>query len=297
MDWVVLSFAAALAFTAYSVIQKRVLDRYVDGAVTFAALSCIPHGLIAGVILLADPPDWFSWPVLAMAMAGTSHAAIQLLSGYAFRREADISRIVPIMDAFPLFVLVMAIVFLGEALTPLKAGAALLVTGGVMVASWHQSLPGARIRLNRSLVVILGAAFAMATYSVLAKAATGQMSIMQMYAVSWMFSIPWLMGTSLLRNPSGLHTALTSRPALVSTGVAQAIILFAFVVALKAFELGPVSLSSAVMSTRPVLLLFWVVASGMSVRAVLDRRTSSSQGRARWASAALVTTGVGAMAF
>ena len=302
MDWVVLSLLAAVAFTAYSLVQKRVLDRYVDGAVTFSALACIPHALIASVILLADPPNWFSWPVLAMAFAGTSHAAIQLLSAHAFRREADISRIVPIMDAFPLFVLVMAIVFLGEALTPLKASAALLVTGGVMAASWHQSLPGARIRhqslpgarirLNRSLVVILGAAFFMATYSVLAKAATGQMSILQMYAVSWMFSAPWLMTTSLWRNPSGLYTALTSRPALISTGLAQAIILFAFVVALKAFELGPVSLSSAIMSTRPVLLLFWVAASGMSVRAVLGRR----EGRSRWVSASLVTAGVGAMA-
>lgn len=296
MDWVVLSFAAAVAFTAYSVIQKRVLDGYVDGAVTFSALACMPHALIAVVILLADPPNWFSWPVLAMALAGTSHAAIQLLSAHAFRREADISRIVPIMDAFPLFVLVMAVVFLGEALTPLKAGAALLVTGGVMVASWHQSLPGARMKLNRTVVVVLGAALAMATYSVLAKSATGQMSILQMYAVSWMFSAPWLMSTSLLRNPSGLHAALTSRPALISTGLAQAIILFAFVVALRAFELGPVSLSSAIMSTRPVLLLFWVVAAGMSVRAVLDRRISLGEGRARWVSASLVTAGVGVMA-
>ena len=292
MDWVVLSFAAAVAFTAYSVIQKRVLDRHVDGAVTFSALACIPHGVLAGVILLADPPNWFSWPVLAMALAGTLHAAIQLLSSYAFRRETDISRIVPIFDAYPLFVLIMAMMLLGEALTPLKASAALLVTVGVVVASWHQSLPGARIRLNRSLLAILGAAFCIALYSVLAKAATGHISILQMYAVSWMFSIPWLMGTSLLRNPSGLHRALTSQPALISTGVAQALILFAFIVSFMAFELGPVSLSTAIMSTRPVLLLFWVAASGMSVRAMLGRR----EGRSRWVSASFVTAGVGAMA-
>lgn len=292
MDWVVLSLASALAFTAYSVIQKRVLDRHVDGAATFAAISCIPHGFVAGVILLLSPPNWFSWPVLAMAVAGTLHAAIQLLSSYAFRREADISRIVPIFDAYPLFVLVMAVMALGESLTPLKAGAALLVTVGVMVASWHQSLPGARIRLNRSLLAILGSALCIALYSVLAKAVVGEMSILQMYAVSWAFSIPCLMGTSLLRNRAGLREALASRPALVSTGVAQAVILFAFMVSFMAFELGPVSLSTAIMSTRPVLLLFWVAASGMSVRAVLGRR----EGRSRWVSASFVTAGVGVMA-
>jgi drug/metabolite transporter (DMT)-like permease len=284
--------ASALAFTAYSVIQKRVLDRHVDGAATFAAISCIPHAFVAGVILLLSPPNWFSWPVLAMAVAGTLHAAIQLLSSYAFRREADISRIVPIFDAYPLFVLVMAVMALGESLTPLKAGAALLVTVGVMVASWHQSLPGARIRLNRSLLAILGSALCIALYSVLAKAVVGEMSILQMYAVSWAFSIPCLMGTSLLRNRAGLREALASRPALVSTGVAQAVILFAFMVSFMAFELGPVSLSTAIMSTRPVLLLFWVAASGMSVRAVLGRR----EGRSRWVSASFVTAGVGVMA-
>ena len=292
MDWVVLSLASAVAFTAYSVIQKRVLDRYVDGAATFAALSCIPHALVASVILITTPPDWFSWPVLAMAVAGTLHAAIQLLSSYAFRREADISRIVPIFDAYPLFVLIMAVVALGESLTPLKAASALLVTVGVMVASWHQSLPGARIRLNRSLLAILGSALCIALYSVLAKAVVGEMSILQMYAVSWAFSIPLLMGNSLLGNRGGLYQALTSRPALISTGVAQAVILFAFMVSFMAFELGPVSLSTAVMSTRPVLLLFWVAASGMSVRAVLGRR----EGRSRWVSASFVTAGVGAMA-
>ncbi|MCY4449436.1 MAG: EamA family transporter [Chloroflexi bacterium] len=292
MDWVVLSLASAVAFTAYSVIQKRVLDRHVDGAVTFAALSCIPHAFIASVILLVAPPDWFSWPVLAMAIAGTLHAAIQLLSSYAFCRESDISRIVPIFDAYPLLVLVMAVVVLGESLTPLKAGAAVLVAFGVMVASWHQSLPGARIKLNRSLLAILGAALAIATYSVLAKAVIGHMSIWQMYAVSWAFSIPWLASMAWFRNRAGIREALASRPALISTGVAQVIILFAFVVSFMAFEQGPVSLSTAIMSTRPVLLLFWVAASGMSVRAVLGKR----EGRSRWVSASMVTAGVGVMA-
>lgn len=287
---------SAVAFTAYSLIQKHALDHHVDSASTFAALACIPHGLVTGVILLASPPDWFSWPVLAMAFAGMLHAAIQLLSGYAFRRESDISRIVPILDAYPLFVLVMAVMLLGEVLTPLKAGAALLVTTGVMIASRHHALPGARIRLNRSLLAVLGAAVAMALYSVLAKAAVGEMSIWQMYAVSWTFSIPWLAGTAWFRNRSNVRKALASRPALISVGAGQAMILLAFAVSFMAFQLGPVSLSTAIMSTRPVLLLFWVVASGMSMRAVWGRRTSCGEGRARWVSALMVTLGVGAMA-
>ena len=297
MDWVVLSLLGAVAFTAYSLVQKHILDRHVDGASTFAALASIPHALLAAVILIVSPPDWFSWPVLAMAFAGMLHAVVQLLNGYAFRREADISRIVPVMDAFPLFVLVMAVVLLGEALTPLKAGAAVLVTVGVMVASRHHALPGARIRLNRTLLAALGSAFAIAIYAVLAKAAVGEMSIWQMYAVSWAFSAPLLMSTAWLGNRTNVRKALASRPALITVGASQVIILLAFFGSFLAFELGPVSLSTAIMSTRPVLLLFWVVASGMSVRAVFGKRTSFGTGRSRWASAGLVTGGVAVMAF
>ena len=296
MDWVVLSLVSAVSFTAYSLVQKYALDRHVDGASTYAALACIPHGLLAAVILLVSPPDWLSWPVLAMALAGTLHAAIQLLSGYAFRREADISRIVPIMDAYPLFVLVMAVVLLGEMLTPLKAGAAVLVTVGVMVASRHHALPGSRIRLNLTLLVVLGAACCIAVYSVLAKAAVGELSVWQMYAVSWTFSAPWVMSAAWWGNRAGVRKALASQPALVTVVGSQAIILVAFVVSFMAFESGPVSLSTAIMSTRPVLLLFWIVASGISVRAVLGRRTSFGAGRSRWVSALLVTAGVGVMA-
>ena len=296
MDWVVLSLVTAVAFTAYSVVQKYTLDRHVDGASTFAALACMPHVLIAGVILLVSPPDWLSWPVLAMAIAGILHAVIQLFSGYAFRREADIARIVPIIDAYPLFVLVMALVLLGEVLTPLKAGAAVLVTVGVMVASWHQSLPGARITLNRSLLALLGASVSIALYAVLAKAAVEEMSIWQMYAVSQAVAIPLLMSAAWQGNRVNVRKALASRPALILVGVSQAILLVAFVASFTAFVLGPVSLSTAIMSTRPVLLLFWVVVSGISVRAVLGRRTSFGEGRARWVSALLVTAGVGVMA-
>ena len=238
MDWVVLSLLTAVAFTAYSLVQKHTLDHHVDGASTFAALACIPHAFIAGVILVVSPPDWFSWPVLAMAFAGILHGVIQLLTGYAFRREADISRIVPIIDAYPLFVLVMALVLLGEVLTPLKAGAAALVTVGVMVASWHQALPGARITLNRSLLALFVVAVSIALYAVLAKAAIGEMSIWQMYAVAQAFAIPMLTSIALRGNRANMRKALASRPALTFIGASQAILLVAYFASLMAFVLG-----------------------------------------------------------
>ena len=296
MDWVVLSLIAAVAFTAYTLLQKRALDRHV-GAVTFTALAGLAHIGVAVAILIVSPPNWLSWGVAAMAMGGLLHVCIQLLSSYALRQTSDVSRIVPVLDAYPLFVMVMAVVWLGEELTFLKWGAALLVMAGVMVASFAQTLPGNRLRLNRSALAVFAASAGIALYTVLAKSASDQVSVWQMYAISWLFAFPGVMVAARVSGMGQVASALRSKGALTLVGLAQVVVVFAFWCGLTAIDQGPVSLSSAIMSTRPVLLLLWVAATGISLRRMLDRREPRREVRARWGSAVLVTAGVGAMAF
>ena len=296
MDWVALSLIAAVAFTAYTLIQKRALDRHV-GAVTFTALAGLAHIGVAVAILIVSPPNWLSWGVAAMAMGGLLHVGIQLLSSYALRQTSDVSRIVPVLDAYPLFVMVMAVVWLGEELTFLKWGAALLVMAGVMVASFAQTLPGERLQLNRSALAVFAASAGIALYTVLAKSASDQVSVWQMYAISWLFAFPGVMVAARVSGMGQVVSALRSKGALALVGLAQLVIVFAFWCGLTAIDQGPVSLSSAIMSTRPVLLLLWVAATGVSLRRMLNRREPRREVRARWGSAVLVTAGVGAMAF
>ncbi len=296
MDWVAFSLISAVAFTAYTLLQKHALDRYV-GAVTFTALAGMAHIGVAVAILIASPPDWSSWGVAAMALAGVIHVGIQLLSSYALRRTSDVSRIVPVLDAYPLFVMVMAVVWLGEEVTFFKWGAALLVMAGVMVASFAQTLPGNRLQINRSVLAVFTASAGIALYTVLAKSASSEVSVWQMYAISWLFAFPGVMAAARVSGMGQVAAALRSKGALALVGLAQVVVVLAFWCGLTAIDQGPISLSSAIMSTRPVLLLLWVAATGMSLRRMLDRREPRREVRARWGSALLVTAGVGAMAF
>ena len=296
MDWVALSLIAAVAFTAYTLLQKRALDRHVSGAAAFGAMSALAHIGIAGLILIVSPPDWLSWGVAAMAVAGVIHGGVQLLTGYALRRATDVSRIVPVLDAHPLLVMVMAVLWLGEALTPLKWGAALMVVVGVMIASFYQTLPGDRLRLDGSVLAIVAAAIGIACYSILVKSVAGQISVWQMYALSWTFAFPCLMAAGRLSGMDRVTSAFRSKNALAVVGLAQAVLLLAFISSLMAIEHGPVSLSTAIMSTRPVLLLLWMAATGLSLRRVVERREPFREARVRWGSAFLVVAGVGVMA-
>lgn len=298
MDWVLLSLVSAAAFTVLTVVQKRTLDRHIQGVVPFNAVAAIIQVSIASVLLFLSPTDWFSGPVLLMVGVGAIQAVLWLLQGYAIDREADVSRIVPVLDSFPLLVLIIAVVFLGEELTLVKWLAVLVVIAGVLIASWHQALPGERVRLNRSLVAIFGATVSMALITVSFKVASADLSVMQMIGLSWIFAAPFhLIAVRMTHSGSEIRRVLRSRPALGMVGLTQVMIMIALVSGLTALLTGPVSLTTAIMGTRPVMLIFWVMASGISFKRAASGTGPCKPLRARLASASLVTVGVGVMAF
>jgi drug/metabolite transporter (DMT)-like permease len=298
MNWVLLSLVSAAAFTVLTVLQKRTLDRHIQGVVPFNAVAAIIQVSIASVLLLLSPTDWFSGPVLLMVGVGAIQAFIWLLQGYAINREADVSRIVPVLDSFPLLVLIIAVVFLGEVLTPVKWFAVLVVIAGVLLASWHQALPGERVRLNRSLVAIFGATVGMALLTVSFKVASADLSVMQMIGLSWLFAAPFhFIAASVTHSGSEVRRVLRSRPAFGMVGLTQVMILIALFSGLAALSIGPVSLTTAIMGTRPVMLVLWVLASGISFKRAASGTGPRKPLRARLASASLVTVGVGVMAF
>ena len=74
--------------------------------------------------------------------AGLLNTGVSLLISRMLQR-GEVTRVVPIIDTYPVFVAVMAIIFLGEDVTPLKWMAILLVICGAVLASGRaQTLPG-----------------------------------------------------------------------------------------------------------------------------------------------------------
>ena len=298
MDWVLLSLVSAVAFTGVTIVQKRTLDRHVRGAVPLNAVAALIQLSIAAVLLLLWPPDWLSGAVAIMVVVGVLQATMWLLQNYAINREADISRIVPVLDSFPLIVLIVAVVFLGEELTLVKWGAVLMVIGGATWASWHQALPGERVRFNRSFVAIVGATLVMAAMAVLFKVASADLSVMQMVGLSWLFAAPvHLLMARVTHAGAEMRRVFRSRPAIGMVSASQLGMVIAIFSGLAALAIGPVSLTSAVMATRPVMLVLWAMAAGLSLKGSAGSSGPRRPLRSRMASASLVTMGVGVMAF
>jgi drug/metabolite transporter (DMT)-like permease len=298
MAWVLLSVVSVLGFTVMTVIQKRVLDRYVKGPATFNAVASMMQFAMA-VVLLAIAPveDWFSWGVLLMVVAGTFQALQWLLHLYALSRETEITRIIPIMDSFPLIVLIISVVLLGEVLTPIKWFAVLMIVCGVILASLSQAIPGDRIRFNRSMAAIFGAMLGMALLTVCFKLASEDLTATQMAGLAWLFAAPThLIAARVAHARAEVGRVLRSRGAVGWIGFTQLIMLVALLSGLTAIAIGPLSLVTAVMGTRPIVLLLWFMVTGFSIRKLLRREPGQFHVQ-QWVSAIFVTLGVAAIVF
>ena len=300
MNWIVLSLISALAFSAYGIVQKYAFQKQLSSSVAFAFWGVPFHLALAVAILVAKPLSlpWVSLPVLIVLGAGVLNAGFTLLLNKVVQGEEEVSRIVPVVDTYPVFIAVLAVLLLGETLTPLKWLAMALVVSGAFLASWHHALPGSRVKLGSSFFLLLLASLGIAIYSVAAKYALGHLSFWHVYALSSTASAPaFILAVHTLRAWPDVRRGANSIGSLVTTLSAHVILLSAFVTGFMAFTLGPVSLSSSIMASRPLIVLVYATLIGIFLPKVLAEKTSSRAMMQKGLAASLVTLGVGAMAF
>ena len=146
--WPILALGSAVAFCFVSVCDKRLLSFHLNG-VPPLCLWCGASGLLYGSVIVAvvGVPAGTTLPVaLAPVGAGLLMGASVVL---LFRglRLMEASRAVAISQTNPIFVALLAMLFLGERISLLQwGGIALVVTGAVLISvRLYQERPYDRI--------------------------------------------------------------------------------------------------------------------------------------------------------
>ena len=298
MDWVLLSFASATCLTANSLVQRYVLQRELTGVLAFGFWGSMIHLAVAAAILVIHPlPESLPLrPALAMAGVGLLTVAISILICSAVQRE-EVTRAAPILDSNPIFTAIMAVAFLGETISAVQWIAICLVVAGAFLASMHQQPTRGGFKVGLPFLMLLGASFAVAVHSIVSKYVLGYMSFPHAYAVASLAAAPafvvvvhasgaWKQVRQAVRVPQTFALVL-------SAGVFLSIAIFC---ALWAFQLGPVSLASAIMAVRPVMVLAYAGLIAYLAPRVLMERNSGAALAAKGLAATFVTAGVGALA-
>ncbi len=297
MGWVAASISSAVLFSLVSVLDKRILSVHVPGVMGFYFPVGVVQFGMAAVVALFVPWHGGTAGSIAMAAVSGALAGASLLGLFYGFRHLDVSRAVPIFHTFPVFVAIMAVAFLDERLLLVHWIAILVIVFGAGLVMLGQPQSQSAGVTKIALAAVAFSSLAMAVSTVASKVALDTMDTWNVFIVRSIF-----LGAALLiptLQPQGLRQGL----AVLSNRRAATLILLtegflaaaAIYTMLLAFELGPVSLASTLMSTRPVMVLFMSALLSTRFWNLLDEPLTRDTWAVKFVSTGMVVGGVGVL--
>ena len=261
MNWTSIAILSAVTFAWVNVVDGHLLAKRLPGLRTFMLPLGIIH-LIYGLLLFYffPLPEGISlWPVLVAVASGIIRTAAVIIMIYCLKRE-EVSRVIPVVFTYPIFVAIIAVLLLGETLGYLQWLAIIIVVAGAVTLSIRQSPFGSSMWLGKSFLLLFGSSLFFALADITSKYALAYISFWSMtyLQVSCLSSIFLLVSL----RPQVFHQLSSigrrnSTLALIAFNETLAPVASIFL--FWALQSGPVSLVSTIVSSRPIFVVIFAL--------------------------------------
>lgn len=292
MDYFWLFSLLAPAFFAVSnLVDNHILHARLKDAVSYDVLTTWVTLPVAVVIFLATKVSFAFEAWFVGTAVGFSFAFLFILYNVAMMREQG-TNVVSVIYISPLFVAILALVFLGERLSLANyAGILLLIASAFLVL--YKRIDAK----NRALGIILVYALASAVARVVTKSALEDVDI---WSYFFWFLVGGLLGSIVLacvwRRSLGTAVRKLDAPVLLLIVTTTAFSTVGLVLLYSAFSYGSVTLASGLTAVQPSLLfLYSAVLLYFRPAAIPPERITGRRADVRKVGAALLII-VGALA-
>ncbi len=168
MSWFVYAIAAQLFYTISTFVDRFLIEKRVKDTLTLTILSGSVSFVIGLGVLAVRGFPFFPVSQIILIILGGAIIEFAFLPYYKAILIDDPSRVIPIYQTIPLFVLILSFIFIGETLTPLQIGGfSLILIGSFILAIKKLGLGIFRIR--KSFWFMIGSAFMIAIALVIFK--------------------------------------------------------------------------------------------------------------------------------
>jgi drug/metabolite transporter, DME family len=131
-----IALCAAIAYALSFILSKRGMRYSTPITITFVSLLVQTVVLFAIVFAFTGIPDTPAFVFMLFIVAGILQAVVRQLT-YIGIEKIGVARSGPIRASVPLWSAAVAILFLGETMTPAIGAGTLLVFGGILLISWR----------------------------------------------------------------------------------------------------------------------------------------------------------------
>ncbi len=136
MEWILFSILAALTWAIVSTVDKYILTKWIDNPIVPIMILGVV-GLIASIIVyFSHGFSYLSYTNILLAFISGIFYILMIFFYFKAVKIGEISRIVPLFYLTPLFILILASIFLGEFFAPIKyLGILFLVFGAILIST------------------------------------------------------------------------------------------------------------------------------------------------------------------
>ncbi len=263
MDWATLALLSAAIFGLVSILDKFIVERMARNVRAILFILGVLSLITSIPFLLADPSySSYSIRSIGAALASGFLRGLALAVLFGVLRREEVSRALPVTQTYPIFVAVLAALFLGEQVDLLDWGAIVVIVAGAILLSVRRA-GGASggFRLGSSFFLLLLASFATGVSNLLGKDALSELSTVQVFTINF-----FIVGVAILAvsaNRAAVKEAweiVRHRPRRVPLFAADTLLaLLATFLLFASFSVGPVSGASALNATRPLFVFAYAV--------------------------------------
>jgi drug/metabolite transporter (DMT)-like permease len=294
LNWASLAIGSAATFGMVNTIDSHLLSRRMPGLLAYL----LPVGAIflffgcLGLFIFPFPEGAGAVPILAGVAGGllrTSGVAITLFN----LQKEEVSRVLPIINIYPIFVAVIAVPLMGDNLSYLQWLAIFIVAAGAIIVSSEKNPTGGSGLRGQTILLLMAGSLSLAGADIFTKYALRGITSWNTYSLSLL-----CMAVSFL--------ALSARPAIFRQladieGKAPVFSLLTFnellaqvAAALQflALDGGPVSLVSTTLSTRPLFVAIYTVILGIIMPQFLIKPLSRRIMAVRFVATIMIVGGI-----
>ena len=277
--WIALALSSTAIAALVNTLDSHFLSRRMPGLRSYLLIIGLFTTLVAVVMLFIFPfPQNTELRIygLALISAILRVGAVSALM-YAMKKE-DVSRIMPLAATAPIFVAVMAAIFLGESLKYTQWLAISIVVSGAVLISFKRAEDGSSRFHASSFFLLIGSSLLYAASDVVNKYTMDFISYWNSASLSFLFTslafIIICLRRDVLRQIAGVR-----HPWLTTAGVVanQLVAMFSTVLGFWAIQNGPVSLASTIFNSKPLFVFVFALlltrfAPGFLLESRPDRR-------------------------
>jgi len=294
MTWVSAAILSSATMGVVSIIDSHLISKRMPSLGSYL----IPAGavtLICGFIifkLFPLPTDVAALPILLALASGIIRTIGVTIVLYTLQKE-EVSKVIPVIHTYPIFVAILAALTLSEALDWTQWLAIVITVAGAVLVSLNRTSDTSKLKVGKSFGYLFGASALLGIANTISKYTLDYISAWNLYSLTT-FCMVGVFFVLFLR-PKVFHElrGMKNPGSAMSLIVGnETLVLVSMILFFWAMEKGPVSLVSTINTARPVFVFFYAVVLSRLSPVLLEWHLSKETIALRGISIAMIVAGI-----